>query len=59
MIYYRKTRSDTMHNIKSYGTVEVGVHAYLASTLDWSEWSALGPDRFKPATHLTECYVWS
>jgi len=26
-----------MHNIKSYGIVEVGVHAYLASTVDWSK----------------------
>lgn len=34
MISYRKMRSDTVHNIKSYGTVEVGIHAYLTFILD-------------------------
>jgi hypothetical protein len=37
--------------MKTYGEVEVLLHAFLTSALDGGEWSASRPGRFIPITH--------
>jgi len=34
------------HTVKAHGGVEVQLYAFLTSTLDAGEWSALRPSRF-------------
>jgi hypothetical protein len=36
------------HTMKSYGGVEIYLHAFLTSALDGGEWSSSDPYRFTP-----------
>jgi len=48
--------------MKTYGRVEVYLHAFLTSAPDGGEWLASGPGRFTPrgratGTHCVRCWV--
>jgi hypothetical protein len=43
--------------MKTYGEVDVYVHAFLTSALFEDEWSASRPGRFTPGTHLIGAWV--
>jgi hypothetical protein len=39
------------HAMKTYGGVEVHLHAFLTSTLEGDEWWTWQPGHFTPGTH--------